>query len=205
MAGSKKVLAIFGATGQQGGALAAYVLSDPELSASYAVRAITRDVTSSKVANLRHQGAEVVPGDISDVVSLESALKGVQTVFIMTTHAWGPNAVEVEFGQVKNAADTAVALGVEYVIFSTLPHTSQISGGKYAKVTFIPYSIGNLKQYCLCGLSNMYKVTPFDATPRRRSTSAVCPSSPPSTHLALSWKTSTTTASSSAVPRRTGL
>ena len=131
---SKKILAIFGATGNQGGSLANYVLSDPELSATYSVRAITRDVTSSKSQALKQKGAEVVTGDISDAASLKPALTGVHTVFIMTAPAWGPDAVDIEYGQAKSAADVAVEQGVEYIIFSTLPHVSKISGGKYAKV-----------------------------------------------------------------------
>ncbi|KAH8908547.1 NAD(P)-binding protein [Coniochaeta sp. PMI_546] len=130
-----KILAIFGATGKQGGGLSEYVLNDPELSKEYTVRAITRDVSSEKSQQLKKKGAEVVQGDISDPASLKTALAGVHTVFIMTASAWGPDAVEVEFGQAKTAADIAVEQGVQYIIFSTHPHVKEISGGKYTKVT----------------------------------------------------------------------
>jgi hypothetical protein len=46
----------------------------------------------------------------------------------------GPDARNVEFAQGKGVVDVAVAEGVQYMIFSTLPHVSKISGGKYTKV-----------------------------------------------------------------------
>jgi uncharacterized protein YbjT (DUF2867 family) len=46
----------------------------------------------------------------------------------------GPDARNVEFAQGKGVVDVAVAEGVQYMIFSTLPHISKISGGKYTKV-----------------------------------------------------------------------
>lgn len=155
-----KILAIFGATGKQGGGLSEYVLNDPELSKEYTVRAITRDVSSEKSQQLKKKGAEVVQGDISDPASLKTALAGVHTVFIMTASAWGPDAVEVEFGQAKTAADIAVEQGVQYIIFSTHPHVKEISGGKYTKVwSFPPYSPFLANR----AANTTNKVTPFDA------------------------------------------
>ncbi|KAB5547362.1 hypothetical protein GE09DRAFT_1288996 [Coniochaeta sp. 2T2.1] len=130
-----KVLAIFGATGKQGGSVANYVLGDPELSKQYSVRAITRNVNSPKAQELKQKGAEVITGNISDVASLKTALSGAHTVFLMTAPAWGHDGLEVEFNQAKTAADVSVELGVQYIIFSTLPSVSKISGGKYTKVT----------------------------------------------------------------------
>lgn len=39
-----------------------------------------------------------------------------------------------EIAQGKNIADVAVAVGVQYLIFSTLPHVTKISGGRYTHV-----------------------------------------------------------------------
>nr|POE50126.1 nmra-like family domain-containing protein 1 [Quercus suber] len=129
-----KVLAVFGATGQQGGSVIDFVLNDPELSKEYRIRAITRDVNSSKAKQLGAKGVEVVQGDVSDPASLEKALSGSHTVYSMTNANLGPDAAEVEFQEAKAIADTAVAQGVQYLIFSTLPSPMELSGGKYTRV-----------------------------------------------------------------------
>jgi uncharacterized protein YbjT (DUF2867 family) len=130
-----KILAVFGATGQQGGSVITYVLNDPELSKTYKIRAITRDVNSEKAKQLKEKNVEVVQADVSDRSSLETALTGAHVVFIMTAAAFGPNGYETEFNQAKTMADVAVERGAEYIIFSTLPPVSEITGGKYTKVT----------------------------------------------------------------------
>lgn len=129
-----KILAVFGATGRQGASLIDYVLKDPELSAKYKIRAITRDVDSENSKQLKEK-VEVVIGDALDRSSLESALTGAHTVFSMTTPAFGPDAADVEYNIGKTIADVAVEKGVEYLIFSTLPSITNISGGKYTLVT----------------------------------------------------------------------
>lgn len=129
-----KILAVFGATGQQGGSVINYVLQDPELSQAYKIRAITRDFNSDKAKKLK-ESVEVVQGDVADRVSLEVALTGVHTVFAMTTPDFSPEAVEVEYSNAKRIADVAIEKGAEYFIFSTLTAVTEISGGKYTKVT----------------------------------------------------------------------
>lgn len=129
-----KILAVFGATGQQGGSVIDHVLNDPELSQEYRIRAITRDVGLEKAEKLK-QKVEVVQGDVLNRASLEIALTGVHTVFAMTTPTFGADALEVEYNNAKTIADVAVEKGAEYIIFSTLPSVTEISGGKYTKVT----------------------------------------------------------------------
>lgn len=130
-----KILAVFGATGQQGSSVINYVLHDPELSQKYKIRAITRDVNSEKAKQLKEEKVEVVQGDVLERASLETALTGVHTVFAMTTPVFEPDGLEVEFNNGKMIADTAVEKGVKYIIFSTLPPAKEISRGKYTKVT----------------------------------------------------------------------
>ena len=55
-----RILTIFGATGQQGGSLLAYVLKTPELSRIYKLRAITRDPSKPAALALKENGVEVV-------------------------------------------------------------------------------------------------------------------------------------------------
>ena len=130
-----KTLLVFGATGNQGSSVIKYVLNDPELSREFRIRAITRDTNSEKAAQLKELKVEVVQGDVTDKASLEAAMTDVHTVYIMTTPDFSPNAVEVEFNGGKSLADTAVAKGVQYIIFSTLPNVTEISAGKCVKVT----------------------------------------------------------------------
>ncbi|KAI7974001.1 hypothetical protein EIK77_001643 [Talaromyces pinophilus] len=128
------ILAVLGATGIQGGSLIDYVLNDPELSQKYQIRAISRNVSLDKAVQLKNK-VEVVQADVSDPVSIETALTGAHTVFAMTVPSFAPNGLEVEFNHGKTIADAAVRQGVKYLIFSTLPAVNEISGGKYRHVT----------------------------------------------------------------------
>lgn len=133
-----KTLAVFGATGQQGSSVINNVLDDPELSKQYKLRAITRDTTTEAAKKLTSRlgphGGEVVSGDATDRASLDAALRGAHFVFSMTTPVFGSDGFEAEYSAGKNIADAAVAQGAEYIIFSTLPNVSEISGGKYTLV-----------------------------------------------------------------------
>jgi uncharacterized protein YbjT (DUF2867 family) len=64
----KKIIAVMGATGAQGGGLVRAILDDP--AGGFAARAITRDVNSEKAKALAQAGAEVVAGDVDDAGSL---------------------------------------------------------------------------------------------------------------------------------------
>ena len=70
----KKIIAVVGATGAQGGGLVRAILDDPD--GGFTVRAITRDVNSEAARALAKAGAEVVAADIDDEASLAAALKG---------------------------------------------------------------------------------------------------------------------------------
>ncbi len=130
-----KILAVFGATGKQGGSVVNFVLNDPELSQQYQIRAIACDVSSEKAKQLKEKQVEVVQGDNLSRASLQSALTGVHTVYAMTVPSFGPDAVEAEYNSAKTIADVAVEKGAEYIIFSTLPSVIEVSSGKYTYVT----------------------------------------------------------------------
>lgn len=129
-----KLLVIFGATGQQGGSVVSHVLNDAELSKQYKVRGITRDPSSAAAEALKAKGVDVVKADMTEPSSLSSAMKGAHTVFFLTSPVTGSDAKNEELVQGKGVVDVAVAEGVQYLIFSTLPHVARISGGKYTKV-----------------------------------------------------------------------
>jgi uncharacterized protein YbjT (DUF2867 family) len=116
----KKIIAVLGATGAQGGSLSRAVLSDPN--SEFSVRAITRDVNSDKAKALTNLGAEVVSADIDNIESLRKAFEGVYGVYAVTNF-WEHFSPEKETVQAKNIADAAKAAGVKHVIWSSLEDT----------------------------------------------------------------------------------
>ena len=50
-----KIIAVFGVTGEQGGAVAGYLVKDPQ----YKVRVVTQDPNHAKAQEIAKQGAEV--------------------------------------------------------------------------------------------------------------------------------------------------
>ncbi|KIW07991.1 uncharacterized protein PV09_01890 [Verruconis gallopava] len=129
-----QLLVVFGATGTQGGSVVDHVLNDPELSAMYRIRGITRDIDSAKARQLVEKSVDVVKADALDRQSLEKALAGAHTVFIVTAPALKPSEVSVEYNMAKAIADVSVQQGAQYIIFSTLTNITEISGGKYTRV-----------------------------------------------------------------------
>src|ERR1019366_4222648 len=67
----KKIIAVAGATGAQGGGLVRAILDDA--AGGFAARAITRDVNSEKAQALARAGAEGVAADVDDAESLKRA------------------------------------------------------------------------------------------------------------------------------------
>jgi uncharacterized protein YbjT (DUF2867 family) len=131
---SKSLLAVFGATGNQGNSTAHFVLSDPELSKRYNVRAVSRDITNPKMKELESKGAELAQADLDDASSLPAALKGAEYLFFMTTTQYQGNSREVETRQSKSICEAALKEGVKYIIFSSMSHPHKISNGKLQHV-----------------------------------------------------------------------
>jgi uncharacterized protein YbjT (DUF2867 family) len=117
---AKRVLAIMGATGAQGGGLVRAVTADSAV--PFAPRAITRKVDSDKARALAAAGVEVVAGDADDAGSLERALAGAYGAFCVTNY-WEHFSPERELAQARNMAAAAKAAGLEHVIWSTLEDT----------------------------------------------------------------------------------
>src|SRR4051812_44158433 len=78
----KKIIAVVGATGAQGGGLVRAIMNDP--SGGFTARAITRDINSEKAKALKALGAEVVNGDVDDEASLKRAFTGAYGAFCVT-------------------------------------------------------------------------------------------------------------------------
>jgi uncharacterized protein YbjT (DUF2867 family) len=67
-----KLVAVFGATGRQGGAVVRDLLREPS---KWKVVALTRDATGEKAMQLQTLGAEVRTCDVNKLAEVESALK----------------------------------------------------------------------------------------------------------------------------------
>jgi uncharacterized protein YbjT (DUF2867 family) len=116
----KKIIAVVGATGAQGGGLVRAILS--EKSGGFSARALTRDAKSDKAKALAKLGAEVVAADVNDVESLKRAFTGAYGAFCVTFF-WEHLSPEKEFNQAKNMAQAAKQAGLKHVIWSTLEDT----------------------------------------------------------------------------------
>ncbi|KAG9199124.1 hypothetical protein G6514_009042 [Epicoccum nigrum] len=130
----KKLLAVFGATGNQGYSVASTALSDPELSQRYSVRAVARSTASPKMADLAARGASLAAADMDAPETLGPALEGADTLFFLTTTQYQGRTREVETRQAKAVCDAALAAGVSYIIWSSMSHPAVLSGGKYKNV-----------------------------------------------------------------------
>ena len=115
-----KIIAVFGATGAQGGGLARAILDDPH--GGFTVRAITRDVDSDKARALTELGAEVVAADVDDASSLRRALEGAYGAYFVTFF-WAHFSPEKEKQEIRNMAAAAKAVDLRHAIWSTLEDT----------------------------------------------------------------------------------
>jgi len=116
----KKLIAVAGATGAQGGGLVRSILADP--SGEFAVRALTRNPSSDAARALADLGAEVVQADISDESSMRRAFEGAYGAFCVTFF-WDHLSPDQEKADVRTMAGAAKAAGVKHVVWSTLEDT----------------------------------------------------------------------------------
>jgi uncharacterized protein YbjT (DUF2867 family) len=142
---AKKIIAIVGATGAQGGSLAKAILSDKN--SEFSVRALTRDPASDKAKELAAMGAEVVAGDIDDPQSLKQFLEGAYGAFFVTFF-WAHFSPEKEMEEARRMAEAAKEAGLKHVIWSTLEDTRQ----------WVPLDDDRMPT-----LQGKYKVPHFDA------------------------------------------
>jgi len=141
----KKIIAVVGATGAQGGGLVRAILNDA--SGGYTARAITRNVNSDKAKGLAKLGAEVIAADVDDVESLKRAFTGAYGAFCVTFF-WEHFSPEKEFAQATAMATAAKGDGLKHVIWSTFEDTRK----------WVPLSDNRMPT-----LMGKYKVPHFDA------------------------------------------
>lgn len=123
------VIAIIGATGNQGGAVARSLLQNP----SFKVRAITRNASSEASKALASAGAEVVQASGFNLREMAVALKGAWGLYVNINSddkAWRDPNGPTEFDLGKGIVDAAVQAGVANLIYSGGPPCTEMTGGK---------------------------------------------------------------------------
>jgi NmrA-like family len=129
LSNNKKLIAVIGATGQQGSG----VVRALQASSQFKVRALTRSPDKH-----RELAEEVVEADLNRPETLKAAFKGAHGVFLVTNYR---EAGADELKQATAVVRAAKDAGVKHFIWSTLPDVEQISGGKFD----VPHFTGKAK------------------------------------------------------------
>ena len=141
----KKIIAVVGATGAQGGGLVRAILSHRD--AGFTARALTRDPSSDTARALADAGADVVSADVNDEASLARAFDGAYGAFCVTFF-WQHMSGERELAEAANLARAAKTAGIRHAVWSTLDDSRR----------FIP-----LDDRRMPTLQGKYKIPHFDA------------------------------------------
>ncbi|HEY0348957.1 MAG TPA: NmrA/HSCARG family protein, partial [Pyrinomonadaceae bacterium] len=128
LSNNKKLIAVIGATGQQGGG----VVRALQASGQFKVRALTRDPDKH-----RELAEEVVEADLDQPETLNAAFEGAHGVFLVTNFYGGADELKQATAAVRAARNS----GVKHFIWSTLPDVEAISGGKFN----VPHFTGKAK------------------------------------------------------------
>ena len=147
---NKKLIAVIGATGQQGGGVVRALQAG---GGQFKVRALSRNPVKH-----RDLADEVVEADLNRPDTLQPAFAGAHGVFLVTS-SWLEGTDE--FAQGTAAVRAAKAAGVKHFIWSTLPDVKAISGGKFD----VPHFTGKAKVDCVvaeAGFANhTFVIAPF--------------------------------------------
>jgi NmrA-like family len=125
----EKLIAVVGATGQQGGG----VVRALQARGQFKVRALTRN--PDKHPELAD---EVVKADLNLPETLKAAFEGAHGVFLVTNF-WEQGTDELK--EATAAVRAAKDAGVKHFVWSTLPDVEAISGGKFD----VPHFTGKAK------------------------------------------------------------
>jgi len=140
----KKIIAVVGATGAQGGGLVRAIMRDK--AGPFTARALTRDVNSDKARALAALGAELVAADVDDPESLEGAFGGAYGAYCVTFF-WAHFSPTKEIAEARAMAQAAKHAGLQHVIWSTFEDTRK----------WVPLSDNRMPT-----LQGKYKVAHFD-------------------------------------------
>lgn len=119
---SKKIIAVIGSTGLQGGGLVRAMLKDKD--SPFAVRALTRNPDKETAVALRQAGAEVVAFDMDgSPEEMAKSLDGVYGLFVVTNY-WEHFDHERESKQAQAVIQAGEMAGVKHYVWSTLEDTT---------------------------------------------------------------------------------
>ena len=141
----KKIIAVMGATGAQGGGLARAILNDP--TGEFSLRVLTRNADSERAKALARLGAEVTVADADNPETLTRAFKDAFGAFCLTNF-WEHFSPDRELAQAQAMAKAVRQAGLEHVIWSTLEDTRR----------WVPLADNRMPT-----LMGKYKVPHFDA------------------------------------------
>ncbi|WP_219065794.1 NmrA family NAD(P)-binding protein [Candidatus Mycobacterium methanotrophicum] len=119
---SSGVVAVVGATGQQGGATARALLA-----AGASVRALVRDPQKPVAQELAAAGAQLVVADLDDPATIRAAFNGASRVFAMTTMMSGRGTAG-ETADGIAIADAAKATSVQHLVYSSVAGADRHTG-----------------------------------------------------------------------------
>src|SRR6266851_1174754 len=119
LSNNKKLIAVIGATGQQGGG----VVRALQAHGQFKVRALTRNPDKH-----RDLAEEVMEADLNRPETLAAAFKEAYGVFLVTTSSLEGTDERKQGAAAVQAAKDA---GVKHLVWSTLPDVEAISGGKF--------------------------------------------------------------------------
>src|SRR6266545_551170 len=129
LSNNEKLIAVIGATGQQGGG----VLRALQARGQFKVRALTRNPDKH-----RELAEEVVEADVDKPETLKAAFEGAHGVFLVTNfREEGTDELKQATAAIRAAKDA----GGKHFIWSTLPDVEAISGGKFN----VPHFTGKAK------------------------------------------------------------
>jgi uncharacterized protein YbjT (DUF2867 family) len=110
--GRDRIVAVTGATGRQGGAVARHLLAG-----GWRVRGLTRRPDAAPARKLAALGAEVVRADMTSTGELVHAFRGAYGVY--SVQNFMPAGTDSEIMQGRNVGEAAKANGVQHVVYGS--------------------------------------------------------------------------------------
>eukprot|EP01089_Gocevia_fonbrunei_P018085 TRINITY_DN6041_c0_g1_i1.p1 TRINITY_DN6041_c0_g1~~TRINITY_DN6041_c0_g1_i1.p1 ORF type:complete len:326 (-),score=82.27 TRINITY_DN6041_c0_g1_i1:53-1030(-) len=128
MSTPRKIIVVSGAPGKQGGSIVCHLLGSK---LPWTIRGLVKDPNSEEAKSLQQNGVGTFTVDFTKPASLEPALKGADTFFMLTDSFDLKQQGIEEYKTGVGLVDLAIKQGVKHLIFSTLPNVEKISDGKW--------------------------------------------------------------------------
>ncbi len=138
-----KTIFVTGATGNQGGAVAASLIKK-----GFKIKVLTRKTDSVKAQRLQKQNVDLIKGDLNDLNTFRNYLKDIDGIFSVQTFE---NGIDKEIKQGIDLANLAKEYGVNHFLYSSvagadlntgIPHfDSKYKIENHIKQLGLPYTI----------------------------------------------------------------